>query len=53
VLVAIGRPAAIAQASLRLTVGVENTDEEVEYVMSVLPNLVQRLRAMPSLAGVE
>lgn len=53
VLVAIGRPAAIAQASLRLTVGVENTDEDVDYLMSVLPDLVRRLRAMPSLAGVE
>jgi len=53
VLVAIGRPAAIAQASLRLTVGLENTDEDVDYVMSVLPDLVRRLRSMPSLAGVE
>jgi cysteine desulfurase len=53
VLVAIGRPAAIAQASLRLTVGLDNTDQDVGYLMSVLPDLVQRLRAMPSLAGVE
>ena len=51
VLLAIGRPADLAQGSLRLTLGVENTDEEVDYLLEVLPGLVNRLRAMPSLSA--
>ena len=49
VLLAIGRPADLAQASLRITLGLENTDEEVDYLLSVLPELVKRLQTMPSL----
>jgi len=50
VLVAIGVTADIAQGSLRLTLGANNTEEEVEYLLSVLPDLVSRLRAMPTLS---
>ena len=50
VLVAIGLTADIAQGSLRLTLGANNTEEEVEYLLSVLPDLVSRLRAMPTLS---
>ena len=53
VLLAIGRSADLAQGSLRITLGRENTDEEVEYFLSVLPGLVDRLRAMPSLSAVK
>ncbi len=53
VLVAIGRPADIAQGSLRITLGRDNTDEDVDYLLSVLPGLVQKLRAMPSLSAVQ
>ena len=53
VLLAIGRPADLAQGSLRITLGRENTEEEVDYLLSVLPELVSRLRAMPSLSAVE
>ena len=52
VLVAIGRSGDLAQGSLRITVGADNTEEEVEYLLSVLTGLVQRLRAMPSLSAV-
>ncbi len=53
VLLAIGRTADEAQGSLRLTIGRENTDEDVDYLLSVLPGLVGKLRAMPSLSAVE
>ena len=52
VLTAIGLSADLAQGSLRITVGKENTDEEVEYLLDTLTDLVTRLRAMPSLSGV-
>ena len=53
VLLAIGRSADLAQGSLRITLGRDNTEEEVDYLLSVLPGLVDRLRAMPSLSPVE
>ncbi len=52
VLTAIGLPADLAQGSLRITVGKDNTDEEVDYLLETLADLVNRLRAMPSLSGV-
>jgi cysteine desulfurase len=48
VLTAMGIDSDLAHASLRLTVGKENTDEEMERVLNVLPEIVARLR---SLAG--
>jgi len=52
VLLALGLPADLAQGSLRITVGRETTDEDVDYLLDVLPDLVGRLRAMPSLSSV-
>ena len=52
VLLAIGRPAEVAQGSLRITLGADNTDEDVDYLLSVLSDLVARLRGMPSLSAV-
>ena len=52
VLTAIGLSADMAQGSLRITLGNDNTDEEVEYLLETLADLVSRLRAMPSLSGV-
>ncbi len=49
VLLALGQSAEIARGSLRLTLGRENTEEEVEYLLTVLVDLVQRLRQLPSL----
>ena len=49
VLTAIGLDADTARSSLRLTLGRENTQEEVSYLLKVIPELVQRLRAMPTL----
>ncbi len=50
VLLALGMSAELAQGSLRLTFGRDNTEEELDYVISVLPGLVKKLRSMPSLA---
>jgi len=49
VLLALGQSAEIARGSLRLTLGRDNTAEEVEYLLEVLVDLVQRLRLLPSL----
>lgn len=49
VLVAIGLPAEIAQGSLRITFGEENTKEDVEYLIDNLIEVVERLRNMSPL----
>ena len=49
VLLAIGLPHEIAHGSLRLSLGTETTDEEVDEVLKVLPNIVSTLRAMSPL----
>ena len=52
VLTAMGIPPEIAHGSLRLTLGRENTDDDIDYVMSVLPGIVEKLRIMsPLYAG--
>ena len=51
VLVAIGLSAEVAQGSLRITLGLENTDDEVDYMLDVLEGLIAKLRAMPSLTA--
>jgi cysteine desulfurase len=49
VLTAIGVPAALAQGSLVFTLGKDNTMEDVDYVIDVLPSIIQRLRQMSPL----
>ncbi|MGQ9666410.1 MAG: cysteine desulfurase NifS [Anaerolineae bacterium] len=49
VLTAMGFPPEIAHGSLRLTLGKGNTEEEIDYVLDVLPEIVSRLRAMSPL----
>ena len=49
VLLAIGLPHEIAHGSLRLSINEENTEEDVDYILSVLPGIVKRLRAMSPL----
>ena len=49
VLMAIGLPHEIAHGSLRLTLGRENTAEDVDYIMEKLPPIVERLREMSPL----
>lgn len=49
VLLAIGLPHEIAHGSLRITFGEENTHEDIDYLMEVLPTVVNRLREMSPL----
>ena len=51
VLLALGQSADLARGSLRITLGKYNTIEEVDYLLSTLGNLVNRLRQMPSLSA--
>ena len=46
VLLAIGRPHEIAHGSLRLSLSDENTEEQVEYIISEVPKVVEYLRNM-------
>ncbi len=50
VLLAIGLKPEEAHGSLRLTLGHENTQEDVDYVISVLPEIVNKLRMISPLA---
>lgn len=46
VLLAMELPVEICHGSLRLTLGKDNTLEDVDYVISILPGIVEKLRAM-------
>lgn len=49
VLIAMGLSHEIAQGSVRMTLGKDNTEEDIDYVLEVLPPIVERLRAMSPL----
>lgn len=46
VLMAIGLPHEIAHGSLRLTLGEQNTEEDVDYIIETVTQVVGTLRAM-------
>ena len=46
VLLAIGRPHEIAHGSLRLSLCHENTEEEMDHILTVVPQVVEYLRKM-------
>ncbi len=46
VLLAIGLPHEVAHGSLRLTLGDQTTDEDVDYILEQVPPIVERLRSM-------
>ncbi|MHB8125138.1 MAG: cysteine desulfurase NifS [Desulfitobacteriaceae bacterium] len=49
VLLAMGLSHEIAHGSLRFTLGRQNTEEDVDYVLEHLPKIVERLRTMSPL----
>lgn len=49
VLLAIGLSHEVAHGSLRLTLGYNNTREDVDYLLDVLPGVIQKLRDMSPL----
>src|SRR6266513_3104948 len=46
VLLAMHVPVELAHGSLRLTLGKDNTDEDVDTVMAVLPGIIEKLRQL-------
>ena len=46
VLLALGLPHEIAHGSLRLSLGADNTEEEVAHILKVVPEVVEYLRGM-------
>ena len=49
VLLAIGLPHEIAHGSLRLTLGEGSKEEDVDYILEVIPPIIERLRNMSPL----
>ncbi len=49
VLSAMGIPPEVAQGAVRFSFGRDNTMDDVEYVLSLLPEIVQRLRSISPL----
>ena len=49
VLSAMGVKPELAQSSIRFTLGKDNTEEDVDYTVSIVPEIVQRLRKMSAL----
>jgi cysteine desulfurase len=49
VLTALGLPAATAQGAIRFSLGRNNTEADVDYVLEELPPIIKRLRAMSPL----
>ncbi len=44
VLCAIGLPPKLAEGSLRLTLGVQNTEDDVDGILTLLPGMIDKLR---------
>lgn len=49
VLLAIGLPHEIAHGSLRLSFSEQNTEEDIDYIIDIIPKIVERLRSMSPL----
>ena len=49
VLLAMSIPAETCQSAIRLSLGRSNTEEDIDYTLSVLPDIVARFRAMSPL----
>jgi cysteine desulfurase len=49
VLTAVGVPAEFCSGSLTVSMGKDNTEDDVDYMTSVLPDIIQRLLAMSPL----
>ena len=49
---ALGRSDELARGSIRFSFGKDNTDEDVKYVLEVLPRVVEKLRQLSPLDKV-
>ena len=52
VLKSIGLTDEIAQSSVRMTLGKNTTEKEIDLVLETLPKIIARLRSMPTLSNV-
>src|SRR5688572_15202969 len=50
VIKALGRSEELARGSIRFSFGKDNTDEDVDYVLEVLPRVVEKLRRLSPLS---
>jgi cysteine desulfurase len=50
VLMALGVPIGAAHSSLRLSIGEDNTEEEIDYTIGKVAQIIERLRAMSPIA---
>lgn len=53
VLLSLGISPEIAQGSIRFSFGKDNTEEDIDYVMEVLPRIVQKLRAISPFGSLQ
>jgi cysteine desulfurase len=49
VLLAIGLPHELAHGTIRFSLGIENSEEDIDYTLKVLPGVIQQLREMSPL----
>jgi cysteine desulfurase len=52
VLLALGLPPELARGSIRFSMGIDNTEEDIDCVLSVLPGIIHKLREMSPLASL-
>ena len=53
VLLALGLTHEVAHGSVRMTLGDDTTDEDIDYVLETLPKVAQRLRAMSPISPID
>ena len=46
ILLSLGLAPEIAQGSLRISLDISNTEEEIDYMLEVIPQVVEQLRGM-------
>ncbi len=49
VILAMGKSPLVAQSAIRFSLGLTNTPEDVDYVLEVLPRIIERLRSISPL----
>lgn len=53
VLLALGLTHEVAHGSVRMTLGDDTTDEDIDYVLETLPKVARRLRAMSPISPID
>jgi cysteine desulfurase len=51
VLLAAGQPMECAHGSIRISLGRENTEQDVDYMLEVLPGVIDKIRRMSTMYG--